>query len=94
MKKILICSIGLMVVFTVLISQTAVAQNKGAKEMKLDGGTKEAVPFTHSKHQDRLGDCNVCHSIFPQEAGVIVAKKQKGDLKKETGDEYALHQVP
>ena len=50
--------------------------------MKLDGGSRGEVPFTHSKHQERLGDCNVCHSLFPQSSGAILANKKKGDLKK------------
>jgi hypothetical protein len=40
------------------------------------------VPFPHAAHQAALGDCSVCHELFPQEAGSIDALKASGDLKK------------
>lgn len=82
MKKVIMFSTVLMMVFAFSLSGVVAGQNKGAKEMKLDGGSKGEVPFTHSKHQERLGDCNVCHSFFPQSPGAIDANKQKGDLEK------------
>lgn len=82
MKKVILFSTVLMMVFAFSLSGAVAGQNKGAKEMKLDGGSKGEVPFTHSKHQERLGDCNVCHSLFPQSSGAIDENKQKGDLKK------------
>ena len=82
MKKALVCSIGVVVMLTVMAIGAALAQNKGAKEMKLDGGSRGEVPFTHFNHQERLGDCNVCHSLFPQSSGSILENKKKGNLEK------------
>jgi len=33
-------------------------------------------------HQDTLGDCNLCHNLFPKVAGSIESLKDKGSLKK------------
>ncbi len=67
-----------------LIGTTAVclaAQNMGPKEMKLAGGSRGDVPFPHFNHQNKLGDCNVCHSLFPQAIGGIEKLKAEGKLK-------------
>lgn len=60
----------------------APAENKGAAEIKLPGGTRGVVPFPHHLHQDKLGDCEICHSVFPQKAGIIEALKAQGKLEK------------
>ena len=61
---------------------SAPAENKGAAEIKLPGGTRGLVPFPHHRHQDKLGDCEICHSLFPQKAGIIKELKEQGKLKK------------
>lgn len=66
---------------TVALSGTPV-ENKGAAEIKLPAGKRGDVLFPHRRHQDKLGDCNICHSVFPQKAGVIKALKSEGKLKK------------
>lgn len=60
----------------------APVENKGAAEIKLAGGKRGPVPFPHHRHQDKLGDCDICHSVFPQEAGIIERLKAQGKLKK------------
>ncbi len=68
----------------ILISTTAVclaAQNMGPKEIKLAGGSRGEIPFPHFSHQTKLGDCNVCHSLFPQTIGGIAKLKAEGKLK-------------
>ena len=60
----------------------APVENKGAAEIKLLGGKRGPVPFPHQQHQDKLGDCDICHSVFPQKAGIIEALKSEGKLKK------------
>jgi hypothetical protein len=60
----------------------APVENKGAAEIKLPGGTKGLVLFPHHLHQDKLGDCKICHSVFPQKAGIIKELKAQGKLKK------------
>jgi len=60
----------------------APVENKGAAEIKLPGGTRGLVPFPHHRHQDKLGDCEICHSIFPQKVGIIKELKAQGKLEK------------
>lgn len=61
---------------------TMADQNKGAAEIELNGGTRGNVPFPHHQHQDRIGDCKICHSKFPQKSGSIAELKAQGKLKK------------
>ena len=60
----------------------AAVENKGAAEIKLPGGTRGLVPFPHHQHQNKLVDCEICHSIFPQKAGIIKELKEQGKLEK------------
>ena len=57
-------------------------QNKGAKSIEIDGGTRGKVPFPHHRHQENLTDCTICHSVFPQKPGSIEELKAQGKLKK------------
>ena len=66
---------------SIALSSTPV-ENKGAAEIKLPGGTRGLVPFPHHRHQETLGDCEICHSVFPQKTGSIEELKTKGELKK------------
>jgi hypothetical protein len=59
----------------------ASAVNRGPAQIEIYGGTSGKVPFPHAQHQDRIADCNVCHSVFPQETGAIKAMKGAGKLK-------------
>ena len=71
-------------VFAVLSAGVTVAgiTEKGSAEITLDGGRKGTVDFPHQKHQNTLGDCKICHDIFPQKLGVIKALKDEGKLEK------------
>jgi len=57
-------------------------ENKGAEHLSLYGGKTGEVPFPHHQHQKALGDCKICHDIFPQESGSIERLKAQGKLKK------------
>jgi hypothetical protein len=57
-------------------------QNKGAASFEIDGGTRGMVPFPHHQHQENLGDCTICHSVFPQKRGSIEELKAQGKLNK------------
>jgi hypothetical protein len=57
-------------------------QNKGAESIEIDGGTRGKVPFPHRQHQERIVDCKICHSVFPQKPGSIKELKAQGKLKK------------
>jgi uncharacterized membrane protein len=61
---------------------SAPVENKGAAEITLPGGTRGPVPFPHHQHQDNLVDCQICHSLYPQKAGIIEELKAAGTLKK------------
>jgi hypothetical protein len=60
----------------------AAEENKGAESILLFGGESGNVSFPHHQHQTRLGDCNLCHSVFPQKKSAIEEMKAKGGLKK------------
>jgi hypothetical protein len=79
----LLLGLAVMAVAAGLPATSGVAsENKGATEIKLPGGTRGLVPFPHHQHQDKLGDCEICHSVFPQKAGIIEELKAQGELKK------------
>jgi hypothetical protein len=65
----------------VTVAWTA-GENMGAEDMSLYGGNRGKVPFSHLSHQNRLGDCDKCHALFPQNQGSIEELKSKGQLKK------------
>ena len=75
-----------MLLVTVAISVGAVvaetSENKGAEHMVLSGGSRGEVPFPHAAHQSSLKDCELCHSLFPQQPGAIEELKKQGTLKK------------
>ena len=70
---------GIVLVSILFLGATAV-QNKGAAQITIDGGERGAVQFPHHLHQDTLGDCNACHSYFPQEPHAIERLKKEGKL--------------
>jgi hypothetical protein len=79
---VLLC-VGMLVAAAGSVAVSGVAtKNKGAAEIKLPGGKRGLVPFPHHRHQDKLGDCEICHSVFPQKAGIIKKLKAQGKLKK------------
>ena len=63
-------------------ADTLATQNKGAENIEMYGGKRGPVPFPHHQHQAQLGDCQICHSVFPQKIGGIVELKAEGKLKK------------
>ena len=71
------------IILSVFISTIGLAvENKGAEKIQIDGGSKGKISFKHRKHQDRLGDCNVCHTMFPQEPQSLTRLKKNGQLKR------------
>jgi hypothetical protein len=82
-RKLLVVSLlvaALIAAFSVAL--TMADQNKGAANIKINAGKKGNVPFPHRQHQDRLDDCKICHSVFPQKSGSIAELKAAGKLKK------------
>ena len=70
------------IVIAASVAFTDTNQNKGAENIEIDGGTRGKVPFPHHRHQENLGDCTICHSVFPQKSGGIEELKAQGELKK------------
>jgi hypothetical protein len=58
------------------------ADDPGSAEIELTGGERGNVPFPHQRHQAALGDCKLCHELFPKQKGGIEDLKAKGELKK------------
>ncbi|BBO69276.1 hypothetical protein DSCA_32060 [Desulfosarcina alkanivorans] len=59
----------------------AAAAKPGPDHIDIYGGTSGKVPFPHARHQERIQDCNVCHSVFARESGAIKRMKEQGALK-------------
>jgi hypothetical protein len=66
---------------TVAISGGVQTENRGVAQVELNGGSKGMVAFPHHRHQDTLGDCSVCHDVFPQKTGGIDELKSQGTLQ-------------
>lgn len=82
-RIILVLVVAMIVVAGGSVALSEVAKiNKGAEKIKLVAGRRGPVSFPHRRHQDKLGDCDICHSIFPQKAGIIEELKAQGKLKK------------
>jgi hypothetical protein len=77
---ILISMVALIAGSTIAVSLAT--ENQGAENIELEGSKRGKVPFPHRRHQKNLADCQICHSIFPQEPGAIQKLKAQGKLKK------------
>lgn len=73
---------GLIIGMMLIAAVSQAVENKGAKVIALAGGKSGKVRFPHHRHQEVLVDCKICHSIFPQKAGIIEELKAQGKLKK------------
>jgi len=80
MKARTIVVIIIIFIFTGVVA--VAAQNQGAKDINLDGGKKGNIDFPHHLHQNVIGDCNACHNVFPQTAGIIKDLITQKKLKK------------
>ncbi len=86
MKK---CIIGAAVsggfIFFILVAMNVLAdeQLKGSEIITIPAGSMAPVNLPHHLHQNVLGDCNLCHDIFPQVAGSIIDLKNHKKLKKQ-----------
>ena len=74
--------IGGILICTVIIGDNVIAENKGAEIIIIHGGKMRDIHFPHHRHQNALGDCNVCHDLLPARAGSIAELKMQGKLKK------------
>lgn len=67
--------------FAIFTAAAAGAVATGPEEILIYGGVSGKVHFPHAQHQHRIGDCNVCHEVFPQKADAIKTLKEEGKLK-------------
>jgi len=83
--------IGGILISTVIMGAGVLAENKGAEIIFLNGGKMRDVHFPHHRHQNALGDCKVCHDLFPARAGSIAELKKQGKLKrKQVMEEHCI----
>ena len=82
MKRIVVPLVALIMVSVVAGAFCTTEQDKGASEIELIGGKRGNVHFPHHLHQEKLEDCQICHSVFEQKSGIIEALKSQGKLKK------------
>ncbi len=54
----------------------------GPADIDLNGGNKGNISFPHRQHQERLGDCNICHNMFPKAHDAVKTLKAEKKLKK------------
>ena len=81
-RKVLNQSILVLLLIAFCTVSALAVQNKGAANMSLEGGKRGVVPFPHDRHQSKLNDCNVCHTLFPQEKRSIRKQQKEGRLTK------------
>lgn len=80
MFKKIVC-VALVMTLCGVLSAIAV-ENQGAAKINIDGGSRGMVKFPHHLHQNTLKDCQICHTLFPQEQGGIKRLKAEGKLVK------------
>ena len=69
-------------VLLILSAAIVFAQNKGQKEIILNGERMGNITFPHHIHHGVVNDCMVCHKDFAKEPGSLQAAKDQGALKK------------
>jgi hypothetical protein len=78
-----ILSLALLAALAVAAAPTGTSvQDPGGEILLLEGGESGEVTFPHLRHQQSLVDCQICHSLFPQQAGAIEDLKSQGALEK------------
>jgi hypothetical protein len=63
-----------------IASAAAAVENNGAAQIDISA-SRGTVSFPHHQHQEKVMDCNICHTLFPQEANAINKLKADGRLK-------------
>jgi len=80
-RSAFIVLIACALLFVLALPAATAAAKQGPENITIFGGSRGKVPFPHAQHQKRLKDCNICHSVFPQEADAIQKMKESGALK-------------
>ncbi len=79
LKKAMIVGVS---VLSLSFAGVAFGGDNGAVSMVLKGGSLGDVAFPHKLHQEKLGNCEACHKLFPKETGAIQKLIAAGTLKK------------
>lgn len=83
--------VAAMAVALFIVGGAVAMVDKGAPQMNLEGGSRGIVPFPHNQHQTTLNDCQVCHTLFPQEQGGIQRLIKEGKLiKKQVMNKHCI----
>jgi hypothetical protein len=82
MKRIVGLLVALLLITVASMAFCKTEQDKGAKDIELHGGKRGNIAFPHRTHQEKLEDCQICHSVFEQKSGSIQALKSQGKIKK------------
>lgn len=82
LKKILFFLLCLVLWAATGIAARSSAENQGAETLSIHAGRRGEVTFPHRQHQERIGDCMVCHSLFPQKPNSIEDLKAVGTLAR------------
>jgi len=80
LKKAIIIGIA---VLSLAFVGTAFAGGMGPATITLDAsGHMGKVQFPHRVHQKTLGNCQICHKLFPKKADAIQSAIKAGTLHK------------
>ncbi len=79
LKKAIVIGIS---VLSLLFVGNVFAADMGQATMVLKGGHMGDIQFPHKLHQEKVGNCDACHKLFPKEAGAIEKGMAAGTLKK------------
>jgi len=82
LKKILLFLLCAALWATTGMVPQSYAEDKGAENIVIHAGKRGDVSFPHRQHQERIGDCMVCHSLFPQKPNSIEDLKADGSLRR------------
>lgn len=75
-----------------LVGMAAAVENQGPEKISIYGGSQGNIGFPHHQHQNRIGDCQVCHDMFPQATDAIKDLKARGKLdRKEVMNKVCLN---
>ena len=88
MRRRIIC---ICIVLLLSAAVSAAVMEAGPADLLIDGGERGGVQFPHQRHQTVLGDCNICHDLFPQKSGSIRELINKNELgKKQVMNDHCI----
>ncbi len=89
-KMLLLFLFGTLMLYLSMPLAQDTEEDKGAENLRIQAGRMNNVHFPHHRHQAALGDCAVCHDLFPKQAHSIRKLKDQGKLRKKQGFQQKL----